>query len=199
LTQTRPDVASPEIYRTLSPPPLQTQPYRSFPSARNIEESLPRRPLQTISFNEDAQEPSPRSPLLRLLRWDTDSAAVDDDKFVEGGYRSSGTPEPRKTLDAFAVLAQNAKRLQQREQKSLDRSKFVESEAVESDDDEMQGFGGFGAPADGENEETNGEDLDKALEGLVDDQEMNEDELGKEKILAKHQSVFCTKCVPNVH
>jgi mediator of replication checkpoint protein 1 len=65
----------------------------------------------------------------------------------------------------------------------LEKSEFVETEAQESDDDEMLGFGGYRKQTAEEEEE--GEDLDKALEGLVDDAHMDEQTLGQDLVLEK--------------
>jgi mediator of replication checkpoint protein 1 len=51
---------------------------------------------------------------------------------------------PLPLSNAFNVLIANAKKDSSRKRRKLERSEFVEGEAVESDDDEM--FGGWNAP-----------------------------------------------------
>jgi mediator of replication checkpoint protein 1 len=69
----------------------------------------------------------------------------------------------------------------------LKKSEFVAEEAQESDDDEMVAFGGKQKDDDGEED---GEDLDRTLETLVDDQEMGEDVVAADRVLEKFQFVF---------
>ena len=73
-------------------------------------------------------------------------------------------------------------------------SEFVEAEAMESDDDDLRGFGRFGKKTDQGDEEGDGEDLDATLAELVDDKEMKEEEVGKDKILEKHQYEYFFEC-----
>jgi len=143
--------------------------------------SQPRHPLSTISFTGENLDGSPRRTPLRRLK----KRGVED--FLEGGYRSSPSPGPPTRLNAFDVLARSALHQKDRPKTKLERSEFVQAEAVESDDDEMRGFGGFGKATNDGDEEGDGEDLDKNLEELVDDKELNEEEQAKEKIVEKHQ------------
>jgi mediator of replication checkpoint protein 1 len=135
--------------------------------------------------------------LMRLTKGRISPITVDD-VFLEGGYRSSPSPGPSKAVTAFENLGRNALRYKGHEKQQLDKSEFVEAEAVESDEDEMRGFAGFGRTIDDANEEENGEDLDKNLEELVDDKEMNEEEVAKEKVLEKHQYVSRSMHVPEL-
>jgi mediator of replication checkpoint protein 1 len=91
---------------------------------------------------------------------------------------------PQKRANAFDVLAQNAKAESAKLRKRLEKSEFVEAEAQESDDDEMFGFG----LKKDDGEEEDGEDLDKTLDGLVDDQEMDEKTVAAAMVLEKFKS-----------
>lgn len=187
LTQTKPEVASPEVYRMLSLSPTQPQSQR-IPLTYRAGDGSQRRPLQTISLTEDAEAPASPPPLLRLRKRGS-SEDADGSAFMRRGYRSSPSPGPSVRRNAFTVLADNARYHKERGRKQLGRTEYVEAEALESDDDEMRGFGGFGKKVD-DAEEENGEDLDKSLEELVDDKDMNEEEIAKEKVLEKHQFVL---------
>lgn len=66
----------------------------------------------------------------------------------------------------------------------LQKSEFVENEAQESDDDDILGFGPQRKDAE---DEEDGEDLDKALETLVDDRPMDEEAVAADLVLEKYQ------------
>jgi mediator of replication checkpoint protein 1 len=94
-------------------------------------------------------------------------------------------------LNAFDVLNRNA-RLQAKGPKQaakLVQSEYVEAEAEESDDDELYGFGNFVKKKDDGEGEEDGEDLDKNLDGLVDDTVMDGDVLAEDKVMEKVMSV----------
>jgi mediator of replication checkpoint protein 1 len=147
-----------------------------------IPDSTPRRPLRTLSLLGDLDTPdyAPRGRLRRR------GSPITEDF----NRRSSPSPRPSDgKLNAFDILTHQA-RLQAKESKTrakLGPSEFVEAEAQESDDDEMRGFG-ISTKKDDEEEE-DGEDLDKTLEVLVDDAEMDEETQAKEKVLEKVKSV----------
>ncbi|KAJ6627507.1 hypothetical protein B0H10DRAFT_1994915, partial [Mycena sp. CBHHK59/15] len=153
----RPDVADPEVYRPSSP----SQSTSSFGTQRSTlldPQSLLRRPLRTLSLTESVELEAPeRSPLRRLAKRMT-------------------TPSPTH-------LQQPARDEGAEATKALDKSEFVVDEAQESDDDEMLGFGH--KKDDGEEED--GEDMDRTLETLVDDQEMDEETVAAERVLEKFQ------------
>ena len=181
LTQTRPDVSSPEIYQAPSP----SQAARFFATqgvanARMQSQPSQRHPLQTISFSDDIELDAPHHASLRRLtkRVATSPLAANDN------CRSSPllSPSPK---NAFEVLSRNAKARSGKPKRRLERSEFVEAEAQESDDDEMFGFG-FKKD---EEEEEDGEDLDKTLDGLVDDREMDEKTAAASMVLEKFKSV----------
>ena len=68
-------------------------------------------------------------------------------------------------------------------------SEFVEDQAVESDEDDMLGFGGVRKKKarDGDDEDEDDEhDADGVVKALVDDAHMDEMALAKSKVLEKH-------------
>jgi mediator of replication checkpoint protein 1 len=96
-----------------------------------------------------------------------------------------------RELNAFDILNRNA-RLQAKGLKQgakLVESEYVEAEAQESDDDELYGFGNFVKKGDDGEGEEDGEDLDKNLDGLVDDTVMDGDVLAEDKVMEKVMSV----------
>ncbi|KAG5654679.1 hypothetical protein H0H81_009928 [Sphagnurus paluster] len=165
LTQTRPDVPSPEVYKR--PPPTQDgfsippEPQRS-----------PRRPLRTLSYIEDEPGTSSPPPLNRLHKRAKTPPSP--------SLRASLSPSPTlKRPNAFDIMAHAARVA--RPKRKLERSEFVEQEAQESDEDDMFGFG----PKKNNEEEEDGEDLDQVLEALVDDKEMDEDTVAAELVIEK--------------
>ena len=84
--------------------------------------------------------------------------------------------------NACSVLIANAQK-ENNKRKRLEKSEFVEGEAVESDDDEMFGFGPLQKKDD---EESDDEDADAVVENLVDDAHLDADTLAEDKILEKH-------------
>ncbi|KAJ6510156.1 hypothetical protein C8R47DRAFT_1096888 [Mycena vitilis] len=175
LTQTRPDVGDPEVYKPSSPSQA-----RSFFGTQNSglldPQSSLRRPLRTLSLTESVElDELDRSPLRRLAKRTRTPSPK--------STRSS--PSPSRALrakNAFDLLRRDTLRMAPRPKKPLDKSEFVAEEAQESDDDEMLGFG---KRDDGEEED--GEDMDRTLETLVDDKEMDEDMVAADRVLEKFQ------------
>jgi len=92
------------------------------------------------------------------------------------------TTPPRKR-DAFEMLARGATKAEKRRHdklKGVDPSAFLENEAAESDDEDALGF----AKLKDEDEE-DGEDLDKTLDVLMDDNEMDEATVAAELVHEK--------------
>lgn len=176
LTQTKPEVGSPDIYRMISPS------QRAYDTQRLLKDAQPiqRTPLRTLSFSGTIDLESPeQAPLRRLKR-------AASPRSLEVGYHSSPSVSPRVPHDptnAFDVLTRGAAKAQIKQKRPLERSEFVEAEAQESDDDEMLGFG-LAKGNEGEDEE-DGEDLDKTLETLVDDQEMDDETVAADKVKEK--------------
>ncbi|KAJ7873298.1 hypothetical protein B0H14DRAFT_2720115 [Mycena olivaceomarginata] len=163
LTQTRPDVEEPEIYQPSSP-------------ATAVDTSGTQETFRTLSFTKAVPlERSPeRSPLVRLAK----RTRTPPPRSKSPSPSNSPTLHIKK--NAFDVLRQQAPRPKQ----VLKKSEFVAEEAQESDDDEMVAFGGKQKDDDGEED---GEDLDRTLETLVDDQEMGEDVVAADRVLEKFQ------------
>lgn len=139
-----------------------------------------RHPLRTLSLSDDLDfdvddTPVPEAPRRRLLKRDASSPTRSS---------PSGSPSLKRPLNAFELLARGAKEQVAKPKKRLEKSEFVEAEAQESDDDELLGFG-FGKKKDDEGDEEDGEDLDKTLEGLVDDAEMDEKTKAIDLVLEK--------------
>ncbi|KAH6915194.1 hypothetical protein BKA70DRAFT_1557505 [Coprinopsis sp. MPI-PUGE-AT-0042] len=163
LTQTRPPVASGsqlEGRRSLLATPLDP-----------LASSSQRSPLATLSFSDPSQS-SPVGPgPLRRLRKRSQSPS---ERAVEANTK--------KRRNVFDDLKQGAQAEAERKRRRLEKSEFVEQEAHESDDE--GGFWGRGKKAD-DDEDMGDEDLDKTLEGLVDDQVMDDDTLAEQRVLEK--------------
>lgn len=140
--------------------------------------SAPRAPLGTLSFSGISRHESPDGGPLSRLRRATDSRSSD----------SPGTRE--RPADAFNLLRQGAMKKAKEELawKRHEALEFFEDEAQESDEDDAFGFGTKHRNERGEDEDED-ENLDKTLETLVDDQEMDEEVVAAEKILEKFQYV----------
>jgi mediator of replication checkpoint protein 1 len=177
-------VSSPEIYRRPSPS-QKAELYRPLGFIFPVSQSQQRQPLRTLSLLEDFETPDYASR-GRLRRRNSSPLSLAEDI----SYRSSPLSHASdKKPNAFDVLTRNA-RSQVKVHKpraKLGESEFVEAEAQESDDDEMRGFGILTKKD--EDEDEDGEDLDKNLEGLVDDAEMDDETQAKEKVLEKVKSV----------
>ncbi|KAI0069203.1 hypothetical protein BV25DRAFT_115477 [Artomyces pyxidatus] len=184
LTQTRPDVASPELYR-----PSPSQPahvfsiFRQTQASQSVLGSVQRKPLGTLAVDDVDETPS-HKPLRRLRRaGDSPIGGL----HAVGGYRSSPSPSPSpmRKLNAFDALQAGAQRAEKAKKRQLGRSEFVEAEAEESDEDDMLGFGGVRKKGADDDDDEDGDD--KEVEGLMDDAEMSEDAIAREKVMEKHQ------------
>ena len=135
----------------------------------------PRVPLGELSFTSDPDlgSPSQASPLLTRLR---------KGKERESSPTDNLSPPGAKSADAFTLMMQ-AQRLKEKKDKKKLRSDYVEGEAMESDEDEMFGFG----PKTKEVDEDSDDDPDEVVENLVDDAALTEDQLAREKVLEKVQ------------
>ncbi|KAG6901551.1 hypothetical protein C0995_010661 [Termitomyces sp. Mi166 len=175
LTQTRPNVSTPEIYRCPSPTPPQVL-------SQSQSQSISRRPLRTISLSDEVDFSSP-APLGRLHK----RAKTPVSPLLGGGYRSSPSlgPATKRPANAFDILKRGSKaQINKPKRTLLDKSEFVEQEAQESDDDEIFGFGPRPKEKDDEEDE---QDLDQTLETLVDDAEMDEQTLATALVMEKFQ------------
>ncbi|KIM45915.1 hypothetical protein M413DRAFT_297297 [Hebeloma cylindrosporum] len=177
LTQTRPENGSPEIYR-----PSPSQSLYSGDSFRapliSPLQARPRAPLRTLSISSPFRQPeSPEQAPLRRLR-----KAPTPPPLGSRTISPQATTPPRK-LNAFEALARGATKAEKRrpdKAKSAELSVFVENEAAESDDEDVFGFA---KPKDDDEEE--GEDLDKPLDVLMDDKEMDEATVAAELVHEK--------------
>lgn len=143
----------------------------------------PRQPLGTLALAleeaPDSDDGAPAAPRRLRKRASTPEPP-------KGGYRSSASPSPVKVRNAFEVLGRAPQKLRAPEfKKKLAKSAFIEGEAEESDEDAGYGFGMVKKKND--EEELDGEDQDRMLEGLVDDAAMDDDTLNEEKVLEKVQ------------
>ncbi|KAF8665746.1 hypothetical protein AX16_000194 [Volvariella volvacea WC 439] len=189
LTQTRPDVSSPEIYQ-LTSPSFASLRSRNVSLTTNGSSSSGRQPLRTISLTQiefDSESPS-QVPLRRLRRIDESPTLAASNR---NGRLPSRSPSPlfnasarkqKQPLNAFDVLGRKEKGRDETVKRRLEKSEFVEAEAEESDEENRFGFG-LGVKK-GDDEE-DGEDLDKTLEELVDDQAMDETTLAAERVIEK--------------
>jgi mediator of replication checkpoint protein 1 len=87
---------------------------------------------------------------------------------------------------AFTELMMARETTQRDKAKSKIRSEFVVDQAVESDEDDMLGFGGVRKKKGDDDEEEDEHDADGVVKALVDDAHMDEAALAKVKVLEKH-------------
>uniref|UniRef100_A0A4Y9YD13 DNA replication checkpoint mediator MRC1 domain-containing protein n=1 Tax=Dentipellis fragilis TaxID=205917 RepID=A0A4Y9YD13_9AGAM len=190
LTQTRPDVSTPEVYR---PSPsqhpnffrMQTQTQRSVAHSQSQPGSASQRqPLGTLAFSDTDDLGLPETPSQRLLQRLRRRDINDDGALGLGGYHSS--PDASRSPSPSKEHSKKDKDGQKQKQKMpLDHSEFVDEAAVESDEDDMLGFGPRRRAVGDEDEEEGDEDQDKALEGLVDDAHISEDAMNEELVQEK--------------
>ncbi|KAJ3514879.1 hypothetical protein NLJ89_g2100 [Agrocybe chaxingu] len=182
LTQTRPPDGSPEIYRR--PSPSQSSyggSLREPPQSFSPSQTQARAPLRTISLTSPSQFDSPERSLRRLRKHDM--TPTRDSNVSPSGSPSSRVKPPK--LDAFQILARAQAKAKKQEEAKLriaNLGEYLQDEAAESDDDDMFGFV---RPKD--DEEETGEDLDKTLEILMDDREMDEDTIAADLVQDKYQ------------
>ena len=96
-------------------------------------------------------------------------------------------PGPRR-INAFEVLAggrETKTKKDYRERKRLDLSEFLADEAAESDDDDKFGF----TKAKSKDDDEDGEDMDKCLDVLMDDRDMDEDTVAADLVHEKFKYV----------
>ena len=95
------------------------------------------------------------------------------------------TTVERMERTAFTELMMGAQRDNVKAKK---RSEFVEDQAVESDEEDMLGFGGVRKKKGGNDDDDDDDehDADGVVKALVDDAHMDEMALAKSKVLEKH-------------
>ena len=178
MTQTRPGNEDIELYK--SPLLSQKTPHDGFGGSPT--KDLQRRPLGTLSLSMPSnleEQDLVDAPRRRLMKRRTPSPS----RVSSTGVPDSPTLAPRQTKNAFNVLALAQNKLAQHE-KPKNKSEqfgFVEAEAEESDDDDILGFG---RNKNGDEEEDD-EDLDRTLETLVDDRDIDVETLAAQRVLEK--------------
>lgn len=120
-----------------------------------------------------------QQPRRRLMKRTSTPTKADGE-----GSRFSASPSPPPILSAFNIMMAPKPIKPRKPLGTLGRSALVAEEAVESDDDDQFGFGKSGS-----GDEEDGEDLDRTLTTLVNDDHMEESEIAAEKIQEKYQSV----------
>ena len=177
LTQTKPDGATPLVYRTWTP----SQKTILGSQATAPPTTGPRVPLGELSFTSDPEpdlpaSPSQASPLGQRLT-----------RIRKGKERELSSPEAlpvAQEANLFAHMMRAAKdKKREEERRKLKKSEYVEGEAMESDEDEMFGF----APKQKEADEESDDDPDEVVENLVDDVAITEEQLARDKVLEKVQ------------
>lgn len=132
-----------------------------------IPSSIERAPLRTLSFVATQESPDTR-PLRRLRRRSTSPLAEKTPAQDDGSLLPPLLISKLPKTNAFDVLGERPKL--NAPKRKLEKSEFVAAEAVESDDDELIGFGPINKDEDEEGDE---DDEDKIVEGLVDDATMD--------------------------
>ncbi|KAI0299734.1 MRC1-like domain-containing protein [Multifurca ochricompacta] len=156
-----------------------------------------RQPLSTLAETSPLSSSARREPLRRLRRHHTspDESGLGSARrqyaYVRGQTLSpSPSPSPAKAKGTamvqrtvFTELMMGAQRDKVKAKK---RSEFVEDQAVESDEDDMLGFGGVRKKGGQDEDEDDEDDADEVVKNLVDDAHMNDSALAKAKVLEKH-------------
>jgi mediator of replication checkpoint protein 1 len=161
-----------------------------------------RQPLSTLAETSPVSSSSPmvQESLRRLRRAHTtpDGPASESTRryAYPRGQSLSPSPSPTKakgaaaaaiSRTAFTELMMGAQ-CDKIKTKTKKRSEFVEDQAIESDEDDMLGFGGVRKkPGEDEEEDEDEEhDADGVVKNLVDDAQMDTSTLAKAKVLEKH-------------
>ncbi|KAJ3892759.1 hypothetical protein GG344DRAFT_75624 [Lentinula edodes] len=179
LTQTRPD-GNVEVYR---PPPTPSQFFSQngqFATQAISSQGLTRRPFRELSMSEaESTEDTPvrRNRLHRLKKRDESGSSSSAQLSNIFGERSISPPLPSPRPRRHRPVESQIRKIGQR----LEKSEFIEGEAQESDEDEMFGFRKV------EEDEEDGEHLDRNLETLVDDKELDQTQIAKDKVMEKFQ------------
>lgn len=181
MTQTEPNTALPAWALASPTSPLFAQ---SSPAFQTLLKSTAkeRQPLGTIALALDDDQDSDDGRPRRLKK--RGSTPELDDVHPRGKYRSSTSPSPVKARNAFEVLGRKQEKLKAPKfTRKLQKSAYIQGEAEESDEDAGFGFGLINKKDD--EEESDGEEQDKMIDGLVDDAVMDDDTLAEEKVYEK--------------
>ena len=102
----------------------------------------------------------------------------------------------RTAFSELMMGAQSAVHRESERAKAKKRSDFVADQAVESDEDDMLGFGGVRKRSGDDDDEEDDERDAEVIKDLVDDAQMDESALAKSKVLEKHLCVppFLSLC-----
>ncbi|KAH8118471.1 MRC1-like domain-containing protein [Phellopilus nigrolimitatus] len=176
LTQTKPEGSTPLVYRSWTPSQKSAMPGSQGTAPPTTTQRLP---LSTLSFTSDTTSPS-QHRLSRLVKGKKRSHSPQSESPPEDLFISR--PALGHRTNALIELLKGAKQ-QTRKKKILGRSEFVEGEALESDEDELFGFGG--AKKNDEDDESGDDDPDAVVEGLVDDAVMDPEQIAREKVIEK--------------
>lgn len=213
LTQTRPDVSSPELYRPSPSQRLTQSQYllsakkasqlldgasSAFPSPTKPPGTV-RQPLGTLIL----ETPDEGRGRLRRLRRGRASTSPESSPSPSPSPSKRPPLQERMSKDAFGALLNGAQRLgkekdrvgRKGEEAALVRSEFVANEAEEEDDEDLLGWGGTlkrkSGTGGGAEDEEEGEDDGKDLEGMLDERDLDEEELARQKVIEK------ARCVPS--
>ncbi|KIK91696.1 hypothetical protein PAXRUDRAFT_830609 [Paxillus rubicundulus Ve08.2h10] len=184
LTQTRPELASPQVYR-MTPSQASKFVGTQVRSTQAAELPSERRPLRTLSFVA-TQELSPEPRPLRRLRKRSASPIEPKIRACKTSPTATllplaaGSPKP----NAFDILGKPLKPTSKTYNGKLQSSEFVAAEAQESDEDDMFGFG---VAKEDDEEDEDDDDQDKVVEGLVDDAFMDAETEAVDLVQEKHR------------
>ncbi|PPR03845.1 hypothetical protein CVT26_000843 [Gymnopilus dilepis] len=174
LTQTRPADGSPEVYVPSPSQALRAKALQEPDISPSVQSSGLRAPLRTLSISSPYPPDSPGEQRRRLRKRDTTPP-------LRIGRVSPNISPPRK-LNAFDVLVKAQKKKSEELKERPDLAEFFENEAAESDEEDA-----FGFVKKKDDEEEEGEDLDKNLEELVDDAEMDQKAIAEELVQEKYR------------
>lgn len=167
LTQTRPNDEA-EEYEAHSPSQVRGTRPRSVLQTPLEQKGIPLTEPSTVDPAEDPGTPT--GPLRRLRKRDTSPSEL------------VAITHEKKRRNAFDALQEGAEGMARQKRRKLDAREYVAGEAEESDDE--GGFWGIKKkPAD--DDEEDGEDLDRTLETLVDDQDMDDETLAEHLVREK--------------
>lgn len=206
LTQTRPSVSrlgtrSPSF--VLSPTQLRTQQTASSLDFTQTQTEMdrcasdpsparPRPPLRTLSLSNPQLSSPEISPKRRLRkRAETPTPGSPIRSFTSSNILISTSP--RQRLSAFDVLGKAPSTTRDKGKNTETvigkkvRQEWLVEEAEESDEDQMAGFGFAKKRDEEEDENREGVDWDTMLPELVDDQKMDEETEGADRVLEKHK------------
>jgi mediator of replication checkpoint protein 1 len=168
-----------------------------------------RQPLSTLAEMSPMSSSVRREPLRRLRRAHTSpdgpvptSASASPRQYgYPRGQSLSPSPSPSRAKAKGAAAAAGLERTAFAELmtgaaahrdnvKAKKLSEFVQDQAIESDEEDMLGFGGVrkkkGVNDDDDDDDDDEHDADGVIKALVDDAQMDDAKLAKLKVLEKH-------------